>query len=453
MKKLISTPRTTFFLAAVATLLVTLFLSSPVFSQTETVLHHFQTDNMGTNPNALIFDTAGNLYGTATGNCIANGATCGVVFELTPNSRGWQYRVLYAFTGGSDGGSPYGGLVFDAAGNLYGTTYEGGVTNCIRGNVAYGCGVVFKLSPGSQGWTESVLYTFTGGSDGGSPISTLIFDAAGNLYGTTVYGGDTSAHACTNGNGSGCGVVFELSPTSSGGWTQSVIHSFAAGKDGFNPFAGLTSDAAGNLYGTTAYGGDPNACFGTGCGTVFKLVSANGTWTETVLYAFTGKNGAYPTDGLILDAQGDLFGNTTNGGGGAVNLCGVAGCGVAFELSPSSGAAWKETVLHRFGGIVGKYPQGNLVFDAAGNLYGTTLQDGAPGSCMGRGCGAVFELTPGTGGKWTAIPLHDFKHTDGANPGSGVIFGAGNTLYGTTAGGGKGGYGTVFQLTPAAAGQ
>jgi uncharacterized repeat protein (TIGR03803 family) len=449
IKKIVSLG-STLPLVMVAALVLT--CSTLVLGQTETVLYNFNLNNTGIYPNGLILDAAGNLYGTAIGNCITSGATCGVVFELTPNSSGWQYSVLYTFTGGSDGGSPYAGLVFDSAGNLYGTTYEGGVNNCIRGNVTYGCGVVFKLSPSSQGWTESVLYTFTGGSDGGGPTSTLIFDAAGNLYGTTRNGGDTTALACTSGgNGSGCGVVFELSPASSGGWTQSVIHTFTAGKDGVNPFSGLTSDVAGNLYGTTVYGGDPTACFGSGCGTVFKLAPTSSGWRESVLHAFAGKDGAYPASALIFDATGHLYGTTINGGGGAVNVCGIAGCGVAFKLSPPTGGGWKETVLYPFdGGKNGKYPESNLVFDAVGNLYGTTAQDGAPGSCKGHGCGAVFELSPASGGTWTASTLHDFITTDGANPSAGIILDAAGNLYGTTQGGGKHGDGVVFQLSPAA---
>jgi uncharacterized repeat protein (TIGR03803 family) len=157
---------------------------------------------------------------------------------------------------------------------------------------------------------------------------------------------------------------------------------------------------------------------------------------------------------LVFDATGNLYGATGNGGGGAENVCGLRGCGVAFELSPTTGGGWNETVLYLFdGGNSGTGPEGKLAFDAAGNLYGTTVVRGAPGSCKGHGCGAVFELTPGTGGQWTAIALHDFKETDGANPTSGVIFGPGNSLYGTTADGGKGGYGTVFQLSPAAKGK
>jgi uncharacterized repeat protein (TIGR03803 family) len=452
MSKKIASLRSTLPLVIIAALLLT--CSAVVFCQTETVLYNFNLANTGVYPNELIFDGAGNLYGTAigsnAGNCATNGATCGVVFELMPTSNGWQYTVLYTFTGGSDGGSPYAGLVFDSAGNLYGTTYEGGVNNCIRGNVTYGCGVVFKLSPGSQGWTESVSYTFTGGSDGGAPASTLIFDSAGNLYGTTRYGGDATTTNCDN-IAYGCGVVFELSLASGGSWTESVIHAFIGGKDGFDPYSGLTSDAAGNLYGTTIYGGNPTSCFGTGCGTIFELAPTSSGWRKSVLHAFAGKDGQYPTNGLVLDGTGHLYGTTTNGGGGAVDVCGIAGCGVAFKLSPPTGDGWKETVLYPFdGGTNGKYPEGNLVFDAAGNLYGTTVQDGATGCEKGHGCGAVFELTPASGGAWTVSTLHDFTMTDGNGPTTGVLLDAAGNLYGTTQGGGKRGDGVVFELSPTA---
>ena len=329
---------------------------------TETVLHSFTGGGDGAYPLAgLVQDAVGNLYGTTTAGGVENSAcayaaTCGVVFKLSPTA----LTVLHSFNL-SDGASPFSVLIRDAAGNLYGTTYQGG---------AFGYGVVFKLSPSG---TETVLHSFTGGADGAQPLAGLIQDPAGNLYGTTSSGG---AH--------GNGVVFELIRCSSSpsGYDFKVLYSFTGGADGANPGAGLIRDLAGNLYGTAGGGGITSAC-DVGCGVVFKLAPSG---TETVLHAFTG----YPTDGaspsgLIEDSSGNLYG-TTGGGGTSAH-------GVVFKLSPSG----TETVLHSFtGGRGGAIPNG-LTQDAAGNLYGTAVEGGPKVSaCPGNPgtCGVVFKLTP-----------------------------------------------------------
>ena len=269
--------------------------------------------------------------------------------------------ALYSFAGGSDPKLPYAGLIFDKAGNLYGTTEFGG-TN--------GQGTVFEITPTSSGWTETVLYNFTGSADGGQPYASLIFDSAGNLYGTTNFGGSSNCNM-------GCGTVFKLTP-GSGGWTESVLYTFTGGNDGREPYARLRFDAAGNLYGTTLLGGNIGSVCSEGCGTVFKLTPGTSGWTESVLYAFQGAgDGAAPYDGLALDAAGNLYGTAYTGGASAD--------GVIFKLTPGT-SGWTESVLHTFKGLWdGKYPYGDLILDATGNLYGTAYQGGS-------GYGVVFEL-------------------------------------------------------------
>jgi len=285
-----------------------------------------------------------------------------------------QYKVLHTFTWAS---TLYGGLTFDAAGNLYGTTEGGG---------AYGYGVVFKLTHDPDGsWTESTLFSFTGGSDGGNPWDVPTFDAAGNLYGTTTSGG------------LGYGTVFKLTPNPDAKWTESVVYRFTGGDDGETPMAGLILDGAGNLYGTTYTGGN------YGAGTVFKLTpNLGGSWTQTVLHHFTGSDGSNIVAGVISDATGNLYGAATRGG--------ADGSGVVFKLKPNPDGSWTQSVLHTFaGGSDGTYPDhGSLVLDGHGNLYGATA-DGGTGSCsfVGLpGCGAIFELTPNPDGTWTEHMLH-----------------------------------------------
>ena len=390
--------------------------SAVVSGSSEKVLYSFSGGSDGANPaGALVADKAGNLYGTTSqggsSNCTAG---CGIVFELTPPAtRGgmWSETVLCRFTGGSDGAAPESNLTFDAAGNLYGTTAGGGG--------ASHAGTVFELAPPSTkggAWTEKVLYSFAGGSDGESPVAGLVLDAAGNLYGTTFFGGTTNA-----------GTVFQLMPpaTEGGAWTEKVLHTFGRGNDGLDPQAGLIVDNRGALYGTTI------------TGTVFKL--APPAWSEKVLFNFTGggSNGSWPC--APISRQGSLYGLTRLGGS-------QSNTGTAFQLSPASGGAWTETTLYSFtGGDDGGEPCGTLIFDQAGNLYGTASGNGQniPGT--------VFKLTPPSapGGAWTETTLHKFGGSnDGLSPLAGVIFGKGGALYGTTSGGGSSGGGTVFTVVP-----
>ncbi len=346
----------------------------------ETVLHSFTIRPAdGEFPVGNLILAKGKLYGTTItgsggkGGC--GGYSCGTVFEVT--SSGKNEEVLYDFVGGPDGAGPWAGLVRDAGGNFYGTTYEGGGGDgfdCIHdaGN-ASGCGTVFKVTPSG---TETVLYRFTGGTDGGVPKAGLVLDAEGNLYGTTSIGGDLSC-----GSGGGCGTVFEVTPTG----TETVLHSFAGyPNDGADPMAGLVRDAKGNLYGTTFAGG--SGCVNVGCGTVFEVTSSG---QETVLHSFVGGSDGYePWAGLVRDAKGNLYGTTYGGGGSG---CAPSyGCGTVFKVTPSG----TETVLYRFtGGTDGGLPLAGLVLDKHGNLYGTTSSGGDP-SCNAQSCGAVFEVTP-----------------------------------------------------------
>lgn len=324
---------------------------------TETVLHVFRPHIRGARPvGSVILDKRGNLYGTTSegGSCSISRHGCGTVFQLSPDG---IEALLYSFQGGSDGAEPVAGLIAGNAGNLFGTASE---RPC--------CGTVFELAPDGS---ETVLHAFLGGSDGAIPFAGLIADTAGNLYGTTFTGGGT-------GCGSGCGTVFKLAPDG----TETILHSFAGGNDGTNPWSAVIIDKAGNLYGTTSLGG--TGCSGGGCGVVFR-VAPDGT--EDVLYSFAGgKDGAGPEAGLISDNAGNLYGTTTTGG--AACSINSFGCGTVFKLTPDG----HETVLHAFeGGTDGAYPESELVADGAGNLYGTTAAGGVSG-CTGDGCGTVFSL-------------------------------------------------------------
>ncbi len=387
-------------------------------SGTESALYSFAGGSDPKLPYAgLIFDKAGNLYGTTEFGG-TNGQ--GTVFEITPTSSGWTETVLYNFTGSADGGQPFASLIFDSAGNLYGTTNFGGSSNCNMG-----CGTVFKLTPGSGGWTESVLYAFTGGTDGREPYARLRFDTAGSLYGTTLLGGNIGS-VCSE----GCGTVFKLKPGTSG-WTESVLYAFQGAGDGAAPYDGLALDAAGNLYGT-AYTGGASAD-----GVIFKLSPGSSGWTESVLHTFKGlSDGKYPYGDLILDAAGNLYGTAFQGG---------SGYGVVFQLMLNTNGRWIEKVLHSFVNAPAGNPVAGLVMDATGNLYGTTMLGVTETSC-GGGCGSLFKLSPASTG-WTYKVVHQFgRGTDGFHPTGDLILDASGNMYGTTLAGGAQGSGMVFEI-------
>jgi len=432
---------------ALALFTVTLLVGSAGAASTFRTLHTFTAGNDGGFPEAgLILDGSGAFYGTTRGG---GAYGWGTVFKLTRLADGsWTEKVLHDFTGGEDGGYPAAKLVFDEAGSLYGTTSGGGVTTC----GSAGCGVAFRLTPTLDGsWNEKVLYQFTEGADGGVPVSDLIFDRAGSLYGTAYFGG-SGAHCGNAPVDVGCGVVFKLTPKSDGSWTESVLHtfcSFTSCRDGGYPTAGLIFDQAGNLYGTTENGGKAGSCDGPGCGVVFRLTpTTRGLWKERVLHYFTGgKDGAYPAASLIFDAAGGLYGTTSRGG--AISYCPNIGCGVVFRLTSNQNGNWTERVLRTFTGDTdGGIPAAALIFDQTGNLYSTTLYGGNFGLCGGLGCGAVFKLMPKSRGEWREEVLHSFFDDPGAIPDAGIIFDAEGNLYGTSSGDIRKTQGSVFEITP-----
>ena len=399
-------------LFALAVILAAAFVSVPsVEAQTIAVLHSFTAHDDGSTPIAgVTLDRAGNLYGTTSGSESGGAST---VFKLSHVGSGWVLNTLYTFNhandptdvyagvvlgpdgalygtsyegaqfnlgavfvlrppatvcrsvscpwtltilhsfGGSDGTHPdLGNLVFDSAGNIYGTTYAGG---------AHVRGTVFKLTR-SNGWAESVLYSFTGGSDGGSPSSGVAFDSAGNLYGTT-----------TDGGSDGYGTVYQLSPSGSG-WTETTLYSFTDNDDGATPIGGVALDALGNLYGTTSV-----ALGGRGAGTVWELSPSGGGWGFSVLHSFSGPAYPGPQATLTIDAAGNIYGTSTFTGEGS-------GFGEAFKLT-SSGGGWTYT-SYEFDGITLRNPECSVAVDANGNLYGTSLLGGTDN------WGTVWEITP-----------------------------------------------------------
>jgi uncharacterized repeat protein (TIGR03803 family) len=383
----------------------------------EKVIHSFSNDGKdGILPYAgLTLDPAGSLYGAT----VAGGLNDqGSVFRLTPTSRRWTEDVLHSFSYRTDGEGPYAGVTLDRSGNLYGTATGGGT---------YDNGTVFELTPAPEGWTLNVLHSFD--VYHAQPFAPVVLDKGGNVYGTTQ-----------------SNTIYKLVRSSGEDWTETTIYGFTGKNDGLDPEAGLTWDRAGNLYGTTRWGGGYYQHCTAGCGTVFKLSpTSGGHWKEQLLHRFNwipgGNNeGLAPYAGVILDSTGNLYGTTAGGGD---NKC-EAGCGTVFKLTPLSNGRWKETILHTFHFDQDGYaPFGGLVMDKAGNLYGTTTWGGI------NNAGSVFKLTPGSNGKWNYSVLHRFSGPDGAQSYAGLIFDkTGKHLYGTTAYGGAGGYGVVFEITP-----
>ncbi len=413
-------------LAWLAVALVWIALAiQPAQAQSFKTIYTFTGQKDGANPYAgVTIDKAGNLYGTTT---VGGDYGDGTVFKLKPTGSSWILSPLYSFTGNDDGAGPRSRVIVGPDGGLYGTTFHGGGGGGGACNTQ-GCGTVFNLRPPAFAcksalcpWKETVLYQFTGGPDGGEPIGDLVFDKAGNIYGTASVGGLT--HGC---GGVGCGIVFELE-RSGGSWTQSVIYTFNGGNDdGSFPNGGVIFDQSGNLYGTTFAGGS------SGMGTVFQLVPSGSGWEENTLYNFQGlTDGSQPNAGLIFDASGNLYGSTI--------FNGIGQGGTLFELRPSDGN-WTFSTLYGLVGVAG--PFGNLSFDPAGNLNGTTYQDGLSLA------GSIFELSP-SGGGWTYTSLHDFTGgNDGGLPMSSLVFDSNGNMYGTAAYGGSLSDGVVIEITP-----
>lgn len=398
-------------LVPVGLALAIVFLLTVVAAQAQvlTVLHDFTGGSDGSSPYAsLTMDAAGSLYGTTSGG----GIGFGTVFKLKRAGSGWIFTYLYLFQGGSDGAAPGARVIFGPDGSLYGTTYNGGGTGC----GGAGCGTVFNLKPQVTAcksalcpWTETVLYRFSGSTDGALPGAEVIFDGAGNLYGTTLEGGVGNCTA------TGCGLVYKLTPTN-GVWTESVLYSFNGGNDGALPLAEVIFDGAGHLYGTTEQGGSNN-CFGLGCGTVFTLAHFGSGWVENILYTFQGDDGYDRVAGLTFDEVGNLYGATYQGGGGQG--------GTIFKLTPSGGGGWTFTLLQ---GLVGDGGPAATLTEHNGNLCGTTFADGV------HRAGSVF----------CSFEL-DF---DDGYPRSRVVFDSNGNLYGTASEGGAYGKGFVWKITP-----
>ena len=396
--------------AALAFVLVlTVVTTNAAHAQSFQVIYNFLGFTDGARPYAgLTIDAGGSLYGTTYAG--HEGVNWGGIYELQRGTTGFTFRTLTIFDGTLSSGVVFGpdhALYGTSPNNIAGLRY-GYVYNS-RPPISVSCHVTFCP------WTGTVLYAFSGGSDGSHPsFGALVFDRAGNMYDTTAVGG--------NGNG----VVYEMTHSGSG-WTEQPLYAFTGTPDGATPYAGLVLDSAGNLYGTTTAGG----LFGQG--TVFELSPSGSGWTEQVLYNFQGgSDGGFPTGGLIFDQSGNLYGSTNKGG--------VGGGGTVFELTPSGGG-WTYNLLYSFTGNTGCGPFANLGLDGAGNLYGTTLCDGA------NNAGNVFELTP-SGGGWTYSSLHDFTNgSDGGYPYSNVTFDAAGNLYGTASRGGRG-VGLVWEITP-----
>ena len=390
-------------------------------AQTFSVLHSFSGGGDGAAPmSALTIDQAGNFYGTASGGGIFSPG--GTAFKLKRSGSRWTLNPLFEFAEDDEGGAnPLAGLIFGTDGSLYGTNSQGGLT---------GSGVVYKLQPPPTAcksvlcyWSFGFIYAFGAPgadrsfpgaeNDGKYPSGNLAVDSANHFYGTTQAGGDFSA-----------GTVFEMARIR-GDWTETVLYDFAGGQDGSQPSDGVVLDSAGNLYGTTPFGGSQN-CQG-GCGIVFQLTLTNGIWVEHVLYRFQGgADGQNPYAGLAIDAAGNLYGATYKGG--------TNQGGTVFELTPSGGS-WTHTVLYNLAGS-GNGPYGRLTRDSAGNLYGTTVMPST-----------LFKLTH-SGGGWTYTDLHDFTTSDGQSPRSAVTLDPQGNIYGTASMGGANSQGTIWEFAP-----
>jgi uncharacterized repeat protein (TIGR03803 family) len=415
-------PRRLFALAAALLMFIAVG-----YAQGLNTIHTFSGNPDGQPAAALTIDAAGNLFGASLANSAAND----MIFELSPSSGSWNLSRLYTFEGNADGQSPSTNLVMDAAGNFYGATYVGGHGfSCFQG-----CGTVFKLSPdGSGGWTKTTIYNFGAfPTDGNSPTGNLALDATGNLYGTTQFGGVY-----------GSGTAYVLRPLANGTWKETILHHFGSTTaSGGNPQGGVVLDAKGNVYGTLASGGVVNPACPSGCGAVFELSVVSGKWQQTLRHVFSGSDGRAPTGGVAFDKAGNIYGTTQLGGKNSA--------GVVFGLTPKSGGGWKVHVLHVFDGKSGGLqPFAGVTFDGNGNLYGSTAFGGNFASaCTGApGCGLVYEMTPSTGG-WSFKVLHAFDGADGYMLENPLTLGSTGTLFGTTElGGGSANSGTVFEITP-----
>jgi len=403
---------------------LTFLLILPVHAAVkEKVLHSFGEDNNGAYPiSSIVSDSQGNLFGT-TNLAGANGI--GTIFELMPAAGGgWTFALLHSFTL-DEGGNPRTGLIRDQAGNLYGTTDDGGVLTF---------GTAFELSPKGSGWDFNLIYNFAGGADAAFPSGSLISDGRGSFFGTT--GGGGGSGNCTF----GCGTVFQLRNNGNGQWTEQVLYGFQGGSDGADPIGPLVADRGGNLYGVTELGGT-SQCQG-GCGTIFRLHrEANGAWRKQTVLQFSDKqHGWFPNGGLAFDSSGNLYGTASLGGDLTCNP--PNGCGLVFKINSRG----EETVVHNFSNSNGDgmFPETGLSTGPGGHLLGTTAEGGHSIPNCEFGCGTVFDITP-TG---KVVVVYSFGLDDGVMPLAPVYWDGVGHVFGTTFEGGTGFAGTVFELTP-----
>lgn len=424
---MLSRNRRAFILIAFA--ILTGFTTAPTQAQTFSVIYSF-SGNDGAHPVAgVIVDKAGNVYGTTRDG----GMGSGTVFKLAPQTGGgWTETVLYSFgEAKNDGLNPTGAVIFDKLGNLYGTTENGG---------AYGLGTVFRLAPSGGTWKETILHSFGEGVDGANPLNGLTYDGNRTVYGTTYYGGTNQS--CTYlGVKTSCGTAFEMSESTNGKLSYAVIHNFgASAEDGFYPWSTLTLDSKGNLYGQCVSGGEYLK------GLLYELSpGTGGVWNEKYLHPWGNKDdGTYIYGGMAFDSSGNMYGVSTGGGA-------HGGLGSVFEFTVS-GNGWLEHNLHGFGtGFDGQFPEGDLLVDAAGNLYGVT-HNGGP-----YGYGMIYEVSP-VNGSWIESVLHSFTGAaDGGNSSATLVEDSSGKIYGTATYGGNSqacggvalsGCGVVFTITP-----
>jgi uncharacterized repeat protein (TIGR03803 family) len=400
-------------------LLVTLLAATAILpaavanASATTIIYSFQGGADGFYADTdLALDPAGNLYGTTVqGGDFGSGT----VWRLHPNGDGsWTHTVLYSFTGGTDGAEPYKGVTLDGAGNLYGTAVTGGGGACEGG-----CGVAYRLANAGGTWTETVIHPFTGGDDGSGPGARLTLDDNGTVYGMAPTGGTF-----------GAGTIYEMKPGKRG-YTFKVIHPFTGGADGAGGSAGALVLHGGNLYGAATSGGSD------GEGTVYALTrKPNGGWAFHLLYAFQDQpDGGFPYGGLTFDALGNIYGTTYYAGANDV--------GAVYELSPHK-AGWNERLLYSFRGYDGASPIGNVSFDGAGNIYGTASSGGSP-----AGFGVIFKLVPGAHRTWKERVAHAFAGApDGALPYNGMVSDGQGHFFGATTHGGASDNGAIYRFTP-----
>jgi len=401
----------TFSISALAVTAAFVLSVASAAAVTTDVILSFEEDEGEYADTDLETDSAGNIYGTTV---LGGDFGSGTVFQLSPTPNGWVHTVLYSFTGGADGGEPYKGVTIDREGNLYGTAVTGGSGSCEGG-----CGVAYKLTNSGGNWTQTVIHAFTGGDDGSGPGARLTVDRGGNIYGMAPTGG-----------ANGLGTIYKISQAGAA-WTFKVIHTFTGGDDGATGSAGRMVLRRARLYGAATTGG------AHGSGVIFELSPrAVGEWDFRAIYAFKGQpDGSFPYGALLFAGSGKIYGTTYYGG--------TSGIGAVYELSPRRNGEWNENVIYSFQeGSDGNSPISNLVFDPAGNLYGTTSEGGL-------GSGTIFKLSPIGGGQWTETVVHPFQGPpDGAFAYNGMVVDRLGNFYGATVHGGKNDDGSVYKFTP-----